>query len=330
MSDSKRGRFGVLLVNLGTPDAPTTSAVRRYLRAFLSDPRVIDTPKLIWWFILNGIILLVRPAKVAKLYRSIWTSEGSPLLKESRAQAAGLQQTLDERGLDCRVELAMTYGEPSVSGAIERLRSAGCERVLVIPLYPQYSATTTAAVIDAVYASQKQQRDLPEFRFVKSYGDHPTYIAALANSVKSHWQQNGQGQKLVMSFHGIPKRYADCGDPYPKECHKTAHCLAEALELEDEQWLYTYQSRFGPAEWLQPYTDKTLEALPGERIKAVDIISPAFTADCLETLEELKIQNQELFLSSGGERYEYIPALNADALFIQCLAELTEQHSQGW
>lgn len=330
MSEQKSKQFGVLLVNLGTPDAPTTSSVRRYLREFLSDSRVIDTPKVIWWFILNCIILLVRPAKVAKLYQSIWTPEGSPLLKGSRAQAEGLQQLLDTRGLSCKVELAMTYGEPSVNRAIDKLRSSGCERILVLPLYPQYSATTTAAVMDAVYKSQQQQRDIPEFRFVKSYCDHPTYIQALADSITNHWQQEGQPDKLLMSFHGIPKRYADSGDPYPDECHKTARSLAQALEIEDGQWAYTFQSRFGPAEWLKPYTDKTLESLPGKGVKHVDIISPAFTSDCLETLEELKIENRNLFLEAGGERYEYITALNADPLFIQCLAELTEQHTQGW
>lgn len=330
MSEKKSKQFGVLLVNLGTPDAPTTSSVRRYLREFLSDSRVIDTPKVIWWFILNCIILMVRPAKVAKLYQSIWTIEGSPLLKGSRAQAEGLQQSLDTRGLNCNVELAMTYGEPSVSNAIDKLRLSGCERILVLPLYPQYSATTTAAVMDAVYKSQQQQRDIPEFRFVKSYCNHPTYIQALADSIANHWQQEGQAEKLLMSFHGIPKRYANSGDPYPDECHKTAHSLAQALQLEDSQWSYAYQSRFGPAEWLQPYTDKTLESLPSEGVKHVDIISPAFTSDCLETLEELKIENRNLFLEAGGERYEYIPALNADLLFIQCLAELTEQHTQGW
>lgn len=330
MSEQKSQRFGVLLVNLGTPDEPTASSVRRYLREFLSDPRVIDTPKVIWWFILNCIILMVRPAKVAKLYQSIWTPEGSPLLKESRAQAEGLQKLLDERGFNCSVELAMTYGEPSVECAIETLRSSACNRILVLPLYPQYSATTTAAVMDAVHQSQQQERDIPEFRFVKSYCDHPTYIGALANSVRGHWQNKGQGEQLLMSFHGIPKRYADAGDPYPEECHKTAHSLAQALSLDERQWAYTFQSRFGPAEWLQPYTDKTLEHLPAQGVKHVDIISPAFAADCLETLEELKIQNCELFLGAGGKRYEYIPALNADPLFIQCLAELTEQHTQGW
>jgi protoporphyrin/coproporphyrin ferrochelatase len=321
---------GVLLVNLGTPDEPTTGSVRRYLREFLSDARVIDTPRLLWWFILNFVILLIRPAKVAKLYQSIWTPAGSPLLVGSQAQSSALQGMLDERGHNMKVDLAMTYGEPNISDAISRLRQQGCERVLVIPLYPQYSATTTAAVMDAVVKSQTTERDVPEFRFVKSYCDHPGYIAALASTVRKHWQDNGEADKLLMSFHGIPKRYADAGDPYPDECGRTAKALADALELDESRWIMTYQSRFGPAEWMQPYTDITLQGFPADGIKSVDIMSPAFTSDCLETLEELKIQNCELFEEAGGETYRYIPALNDDALFVECLADLTEQHTQGW
>jgi len=320
----------VLLVNLGTPDEPTTGSVRRYLREFLSDARVIDTPRLLWWFILNFVILLIRPAKVAKLYQSIWTAEGSPLLVGSQAQSKALQNLLDQRGYNMPVDLAMTYGEPNISDAISRLRQQGCERILVIPLYPQYSATTTAAVMDAVFKSQTSVRDVPEFRFVKSYCDHPRYIEALASSVREYWQHNGQADKLLMSFHGIPKRYAEAGDPYPDECTRTAAALAETLTLDDSRWVMTYQSRFGPAEWMQPYTDITLQGFPAEGVKAVDIMSPAFTSDCLETLEELKIQNSELFMEAGGEQYRYIPALNDDALFVECLADLIKQHSQGW
>jgi len=321
---------GVLLVNLGTPDQPTTGSVRRYLREFLSDARVIDTPRLIWWFILNCVILLVRPAKVAKLYQSIWTEQGSPLMVGSQAQATALQHSFSQRGLKLQVELAMTYGEPNITAAMQRLRDKGCGRILVLPLYPQYSATTTAAVMDAVVASQRNVRDVPELRFVKSYCDHPSYIKALARSVRDYWQQHGQADKLLMSFHGIPKRYADAGDPYPIECGRTAKALADALELDDSRWVMTYQSRFGPAEWMQPYTDITLQGFPSEGIKAVDIMSPAFTSDCLETLEELKIQNSELFMEAGGEQYRYIPALNDDALFVECLLELSIQHTQGW
>lgn len=329
MSDNS-APCGVLLVNLGTPDEPTTGSVRRYLREFLSDARVIDTPRLVWWFILNCVILLIRPAKVAKLYRSIWTEQGSPLLAGSQAQASALQDNFTQRGLNMHVELAMTYGEPAIADAVQRLRDKGCERILVLPLYPQYSATTTAAVMDAVIASQRQVRDIPEFRFVKSYCDHPRYIDALAGSVRDYWQHNGQADKLLMSFHGIPKRYAEAGDPYPDECSRTASALAEALELDSSCWIMTYQSRFGPAEWMQPYTDITLQGFPAEGIKAVDIMSPAFTSDCLETLEELKIQNSELFMEAGGEQYRYIPALNDDALFVECLAEISIQHTQGW
>lgn len=323
-------RTGVLLVNLGTPDEPTTGAVRRYLRQFLSDSRVIDTPRLLWWFILNCVILVIRPAKVAKLYQSIWTPQGSPLLVGSQAQTRALQQLLDKRGHNMSVELAMTYGKPNVESALARMQEQGCERVLVLPLYPQYSATTTAAVVDAVFKAQRKVRDVAELRFVKSYADHPGYIGALADSVRDFWQTNGQADKLLMSFHGIPKRYADAGDPYPQECERTATALARALELDESRWMMTYQSRFGPAEWMQPYTDKTLEALPAEGVKRVDIMSPAFTSDCLETLEELKVENRDVFKEAGGESYHYIPALNDNAQFVDCLADLVEQHTQGW
>lgn len=329
MSD-KTTSCGILLVNLGTPDEPTTGAVRRYLREFLSDVRVIDTPRALWWFILNGVILQIRPAKVAKLYQSIWTDKGSPLMVGSQAQAESLQTVLDRRGQNTQVELAMTYGNPSVATGISKLRDKGCERILVVPLYPQYSATTTAAVIDAVFESQRKERDVPEFRFVKSYADHPAYIEALANTVRQTWQTKDQADKLVMSFHGIPKRYADAGDPYPRECEKTAAALARALELDASRWIMTYQSRFGPAEWMQPYTDKTLEAFPAQGVKSVDIMSPAFTSDCLETLEELKVENRDVFKEAGGGDYHYIPALNANAEFVDCLADLVEQHTQGW
>ena len=270
----KHSSCGVLLVNLGTPSEPSTGAVRRYLREFLSDVRVIDTPRLLWWFILNCVILLIRPAKVAKLYQSVWTPAGSPLMVGSLSQSTALQTLLDQRGHNISVELAMTYGEPNVGDAIARLRQQGCDRILVMPLYPQYSATTTAAVMDAVFKSQRTERDVPEFRFVKSYCDHPTYIGALARSVREYWQSNGQANKLLMSFHGIPKRYADAGDPYPVECGRTAQALADALELDESRWMMTYQSRFGPAEWMQPYTDITLQGFPADGVKRLILCRP--------------------------------------------------------
>ena len=330
MFDVKTNRCGVLLVNLGTPDEPSTGAVRRYLRQFLSDARVIDTPRLLWWFILNCVILLIRPAKVAKLYRSIWTEQGSPLLVGSQSQALALQEAFNQRGLPLSVELAMTYGQPAIGDAISRLREKGCERIVVLTLYPQYSGTTTAAVMDAVIDSQRKVRNIPEFRFVKSYCDHPRYIEALARSARNYWQENGQADKLLMSFHGIPKRYAEAGDPCPEECTRTATALAKSLELDSSRWIMTYQSRFGPAEWMQPYTDITLQGFPADGVKAVDIMSPAFTSDCLETLEELKVENRDLFFEAGGEQYRYIPALNDDALFVECLFELSVQHTEGW
>lgn len=334
MSEQREQRtpnVGVLLVNLGTPDQPTSAAVRRYLREFLSDPRVIDTPRLLWWFILNGIILLVRPAKVAKLYQAVWTEAGSPLLAIGKRQAQALQLELEQRtSAKIPVVLAMTYGNPSVSQALDDLRDQGCEKILVLPLYPQYSGTTTAAVYDAVAKALRQQPDIPGLRFIKDYHLLDGYIEALAESVQEHWQSNGQAQRLLMSFHGVPERYVDAGDPYVGQCRATAQALADKLALSDDQWLCSFQSRFGPAEWVKPYTDKVLQAWGKEGVESVDVICPAFAADCLETLEEIKIQNRDFFLEAGGKEYRYISALNDRAAFIQCLASLVENNSGGW
>ena len=327
----KSESLGVLLVNLGTPDEPTPKAVKRYLKQFLSDGRVVEIPKAIWWFILNGIILRTRPAKSAKLYASVWEESGSPLLAYGKLQQQALQAEMAVRfNGPVHVELAMRYGNPSILQGLRNLRAQGARRLLVLPLYPQYSAATTATTYDAVSLEMKRWRCLPEIRFINQYHDHPRYIEALAKSVKSHWSKHGQQEKLVMSFHGLPKRNLELGDPYHCQCHKTGRLLAESLGLKPEQWLVTFQSRFGRAEWLKPYTDKTLEKLAQEGVKGIDIVCPGFSADCLETLEEIAVENRDVFKAAGGERYTYIPALNEDAEHIQVLADLVQQHTQGW
>ncbi|GAA0572561.1 ferrochelatase [Halomonas salifodinae] len=325
-------RFGVMLVNLGTPDAPTPQAVRRYLAEFLSDRRVVDAPRWLWWPILHGVILRLRPPRVAKAYASVWTEEGSPLLAIGRRQQRALGERLEaELGEPIPVELAMTYGNPSLVEAGLRLRQAGAERILVLPLYPQFSRSTTAAVFDGLARSLARCPHLPELRFVRDYHDHPAYIGALAASIREHWAaHDGERGKLMFSYHGIPKRYADQGDPYPRHCRRTSELVAEALGLGEDDWQLCYQSRFGREEWLKPYTDETLKAWGGNGVEHVDIISPAFAADCLETLEELEEENRENFLAAGGKTYRYIPALNDRDDHIGLFAELVKTHSQGW
>ncbi|WP_048305987.1 ferrochelatase [Halomonas sp. PR-M31] len=325
-------RFGVLMANLGTPDAPTPEAVRRYLAEFLWDERVVDVSRPLWWLILNGVILRFRPRKVAKGYAAVWEEGGSPLLVFGRRQQQALKTRLAERlGEDIPVELAMTYGKPSMEEAGLRLRDAGVERILVLPLYPQFSRSTTAAVFDRLAKALKPCPHLPELRFIRDYHDHPAYIEALANSVREHWQQHGGRRgRLMMSYHGIPQRYADTGDPYPRHCETTSRLLAEALGLQEGEWQMTYQSRFGREEWLKPYTDHTLMALPEQGVEHVDIMSPAFSSDCLETLEELEVENRDNFMKAGGKTYRYIPALNDRDDHIALFVSLVEQHTQGW
>lgn len=326
-----RPPLGVLLSNLGTPDAPTPAAVRRYLREFLWDPRVVEAPRLAWWLVLNGIILRTRPRKSAAAYAAIWGEDGSPLLSISRAQAARVQTALSERlAVPVRVALAMRYGTPSIAQGLAELEAAGAERVLVLPLYPQYSATTAASTFDACAKVLSSWREQPSLRFVRDYHDDPGYLDALAASVRAHWAEHGRGDKLVLSFHGIPKTYAEAGDPYPQQCQRTAEQLAARLELAPTQWVQTFQSRFGPREWLQPYTDQTLQALARDGVKRVDLICPGFAADCLETLEENAIGNCELYLQAGGERFEYIPCLNTREGHIEALAALIERNLGGW
>ncbi|MBA4502723.1 ferrochelatase [Marinobacterium marinum] len=328
---SQQDLTGVLVTNLGTPDAPTTSALRRYLKEFLWDPRVVEVPRPIWWCILNGVILNIRPRRSAAAYRGIWTEAGSPLMFHTREQARQLDDRLQQRfGGQVRVEFAMRYGNPSIGSAIERLQQAGVRRLLVVPLYPQYSGATTASTFDAVAEDFRQRRWLPELRMVNHYHDFPAYIEALAASVEAHWQHSGRADRLLMSYHGVPERYLRKGDPYFCECHKTSRLLAERLGLADDEWLTTFQSRFGREEWLKPYTDATLKSLPGQGVKSVQMICPGFSADCLETIEEIGEENRDYFLESGGERYEYIPALNAEPLHIDALEQLIMTHLQGW
>lgn len=318
---------GILLVNLGTPDAPTPAAVRRYLAEFLWDRRVVEFPRALWWLVLHGIILRLRPARVARLYKKVWTEKGSPLLHFTQALGAGVAKTL---GPNQAVQIAMRYGNPSIPAALEQWRDKNLQRLLVIPLYPQYSATTTATAFDAISRELQTWRNLPEVRFCMHYHDQPHYITALANSIRASFAQHGTPQQLLFSFHGIPQRYFDAGDPYYCHCHKTARLVAEQLALTKEQWQMAFQSRFGREPWLQPYMDATLKQLPQQQITNVQIIAPGFAVDCLETLEELAMQNRELFLHAGGKAFHYIPALNDSAEHVALLAELIRQHTANW
>lgn len=331
MTSPEKPRFGVMLVNLGTPEAPTPDAVRRYLGEFLWDKRVVDLSRPLWWLILNGIILRIRPQRVAKAYASIWTDEGSPLMKVSQAQTRGLKERLQAvLGESIPVELAMTYGAPTMEAAGQSLRRAGVERILVLPLYPQFSATTTAAVFDRLAKALQPCPSLPELHFIRDYHQNPGYIEALANSVREYQATHGVPDRLLMSFHGIPQRYARQGDPYPKQCEATAHALAGALGLEADQWALTFQSRFGREPWLQPYTDKTLAEWGQAGLERVAVICPGFAADCLETLEEIALQNAEIFTEAGGVQLDYIPALNDRADHIQMLTDLVVSQTSGW
>ncbi|EGR5060824.1 ferrochelatase [Vibrio cholerae] len=312
-------KLGILLANLGTPQAPTPQAVKAFLSQFLHDQRVVDMSRWLWCPLLHGIILPTRSPKVAKLYQSIWMDEGSPLMVYSRRQRDKLAE-LSQRP----VELGMTYGEPSLLDGVRKLQQQGVEQIVVLPLYPQYSATTTAAVFDGIAKALRQLPVVPELHFIRDYHDHPLYIQALAKSVRASWQLHGQGDLLLCSYHGIPKRYAQNGDIYPEHCKKTTELLAQALGLPQDKVMMTYQSQFGKEEWLQPYTDKTMEALPHQGIKKLDVICPAFSVDCLETLEEIAEQNQEIFLHSGGEAFHYIPCLNDSQSHIELMAALVK------
>lgn len=323
--------LGVLLVNLGTPDAPTPASVRRYLKKFLSDPRVIEVPRPLWWIILNGYILRVRPARSAKVYQKIWTEHGSPLLLHSRDISDAVAQQLTARiSGTVNVELGMSYGEPSIPAALGRLYEQGAQRIVCLPLYPQYSGTTTASVFEAVTAALSRRRWLPEFRFISHYHDSRGYIAAQAQNIREYWEQNGRGEKLLLSFHGVPRETLLKGDPYHCQCQKTARLIAESLELADDEWVLTFQSRVGRAEWLRPYTDETVAGLGRKGMGRLDVVCPGFAADCLETLEEIAMQNAEIFSAAGGGTLNYIPALNARDDHVAFLTRLIEKHISGW
>ena len=322
---------GILLANLGTPEAPTAKALRPYLRQFLGDPRVIELPRLMWWLILNLFVLPFRPKKSAALYASIWTAEGSPLLAVSRRIALVLEERLRQGiGTPLHVELGMTYGEPSIPRSLATLRDKGCRKVLVLPLFPHYSSTSTGAVFDAVMKELMTWRRVPEVRTVHEFHDEPGFVAALAASIREVWEREGEPEMLVTSYHGIPLRYFLDGDPYHCFCHQTTRLIAEELGLERERALVTFQSLFGKEPWLKPPTDKTMAALPKRGVKRVDVVCPGFSIDCLETLEEIDKLNREIFLAAGGERFRYVPALNEREDHLAFLTELARRHLGGW
>lgn len=317
------GADAVLLVNLGTPEAPSAQALRPYLKQFLSDPRVVEIPRLAWWPILNGIILNTRPKKSAKKYAAIWTKEGSPLKVHTDRQTKLLKGLLGQSGRkDMLFDYAMRYGRPSIASTLDRLKSLGAARITVVPLYPQYAASATASVFDDVAAWVQITRNVPQLHFVRSFPEHPGYIAALAASVREHWQMHGRGDKLVMSFHGIPKRSVDLGDPYQAECQATAMLLANELQLKEQHYAVTFQSRFGAAAWLQPYTQPTLERFAKEGVARIDVICPGFAADCLETLEEIGMECKAAFLAAGGKEFRLISCLNERPDWIRALADI--------
>lgn len=314
---------GVLVTNLGTPSAHTTKAVRLYLKEFLSDPRVIEVPRFLWWFILNFFILPYRSKRSALIYSKVWTSEGSPLLVNAKKQVVEIQNYLDkDEKQKFNVVLGMRYGQPSIADGLHALQQMHAKKIIILPLYPQYSATTTGTTFDAVANVLKNWRNIPELHMVKHYHEQPDYIEALAESIRQHWQTNQRSEKILFSFHGLPKSYFDAGDPYYCECCKTAKLVAEKLALGKEEWMVTFQSRFGPKKWLQPYTDKTLKRLVFEGVRHVSVVCPGFSSDCLETLEEINIMNREIFLSAGGESFSYIPALNDQPKHIQALTNI--------
>jgi ferrochelatase len=324
------GNTAVLYCNLGTPDEPTPGAVRRYLAEFLADRRVVEIPRLIWWPILHGIILRTRPKQSAAKYASIWTKDGSPLRIWTAKQALLLSGWLGQRGHRVDVRYAMRYGQPSITEQLDAVVKDGAKRVLILPAYPQYSATSTASVFDQVYLWAQRTRNIPELRFVNSYHDDPGYIHALAASVREHWKHNGRGEKLVMSFHGVPERTRELGDPYHDQCQATAALLAKALGLTENDWKITFQSRLGRAQWLQPYTEPSLIAMAKAGTKRVDVICPGFTSDCLETLEEIAMEAREAFLHAGGQEFHYIPCLNEQPAWIGALRDITANQLAGW
>jgi ferrochelatase len=316
-------KTGVLLVNLGTPAAPAPAAVRRYLAEFLWDPRVVEIPRPLWWLLLHGVVLRTRPRKSAKAYRAIWTERGSPLLYLTEDLAQAVREALAASGQgDWQVDIAMRYGEPSLPAQLEKLKAAQVDEIILLPLFPQYSAAATATIFDRAALVLRAWRHLPNLRFISDYHQNEAYIAAVCDSIADFWRDNGKAPLLLMSFHGLPERNTALGDPYYTQCQASARLIAARLGLAAGEWRLVFQSRFGPAQWLKPYCVDTLQALPGEGVKAVDVVCPGFAVDCLETLEEIAIANREVFKAAGGESYRYIPALNASANHARALAGL--------
>jgi len=324
-------KIGVLITNLGTPAAPTKQALKPYLKQFLSDPRVVEVPKAIWWFVLNGIILNIRPKRSAEAYATVWTEQGSPLLTHTIAQYEGIKQRLESQFADnILVDYAMRYGQPSIESAIENLLESGARKLFVLPLYPQYCASTTGSTFDAIAQDFTKRRWLPEFRFLNQYHDNPEYIDCLVDKIKAHWDKHGRTDRLIFTYHGIPKRYLLNGDPYHCQCHKTSRLIAEKLGISGEEYMTTFQSRFGREEWLKPYTDETLKSLPKTGVKSVQMVCPGFSSDCLETIEEIGEENREYFIENGGEEYQYIPALNSDDDHLNMLTNLIINNIKDW
>lgn len=324
-------RIGVLITNLGTPEAPERGPVRRYLKQFLSDPRVVELPRALWWLILNGVILNIRPSRSAAAYREVWTEGGSPLLINTREQANAVRAALSEQyGDQVMVEFGMRYGNPAIADVMHRMFNAGVQKLLVVPLYPQYSATTTASTFDAIAHDFTRRRWLPDLRFVAQYYDEPGYIEALAESVREFQTEHGQPDKLVFSYHGVPRSCIEKGDPYLCECRETTRMVVEQLGVSEDQYMTTFQSRVGAQEWLQPYTDETLKQLPAQGVESVQVICPGFSSDCLETIEEIDVENRGYFLEAGGKSYAYIPCLNQREAHIRFLTDLIERHLVNW
>tara|TARA_R110002096_G_scaffold25388_6_gene79444 strand:- start:458 stop:1567 length:1110 start_codon:yes stop_codon:yes gene_type:complete len=324
-------KVGVLITNLGTPEAATATALRKYLAEFLWDPRVVEFPRPLWWLVLNLVILRIRPSRSAATYAKIWTQEGSPLMAHTKSQLSALKEKFTENNLEfVEVDFAMRYGSPSIESALLKMQDKNVTQLLVLPLYPQYSGTTTASTFDAVAKTFSRLRWMPELRFVNQYHDDENYITACASQIKRYWTENQKSQVLLFSFHGLPKKYLLAGDPYHCQCYKTARLIAEKLQLNKDQWKLTFQSRFGREEWLQPYTDKTLQEMAKQNIKSVDVFCPGFSADCVETLEEIDILNRENFLEAGGEKFQYIPALNTNKDHIEAIFQIVMNNIQGW
>lgn len=326
-----QAKVGILLANLGTPDAPDAQSLRRYLAQFLMDRRVVEIPRFIWCWILHCIILVIRPKKSAAKYAQVWTKEGSPLLVHSQKQTQLLRGFLGQKvNSPFVVELGMSYGNPSMQSAIASLKAQHCNKILVFPLYPQYAASSSSAAFDAVWKVLLKMRNVPAIRTIRNYHDHPAYIAALAASVREYWMINGKPTKLVMSFHGVPKFHLMKGDPYHCECHKSARLLAEALGLSQDEYMVAFQSRFGKQEWLKPYLTNTLADLGKAKTQRIDVICPGFSSDCLETLEEIAMEGKEIFTHAGGGEYHYIPALNESEPWIHAMTEIALENLQGW